>query len=404
MNQQELATAWIQYAEECWWNPSRIKAPIRLSEHVETILEVLGKAQAQGKTNRVWAEIERVRSKYITMERFDAGVAQQKTAIAALEMGNVPAAVEMFYDSRDNLSRGDSHHYAIATWMLGVIYWIHHAENQNKAIDAWQEAIDGLDRLAWDVSTNSDKMDWYQETRDTMSLVLDYAIEYGVLPPLEEFIDDLPSRRKLVFIEDLEEGVKVSGEEEEKPEKPEFPLPIENFFQLFVVYDEVPAGLPGPIGYQPTPRYPIGFHDVQTADYLEVTEVRIGEQDYRVQSLVRGRRSVNLISDQHHFVMRVRGESMNKAGIDDGDLVVIRSQMSAENGDIVVAEISKVDVSRATLKRYALRAKTITLSAESNDPDFEGKEWDFRPNMENTQDGFYIRGIAVAVLKAVGRG
>ena len=40
------------------------------------------------------------------------------------------------------------------------------------------------------------------------------------------------------------------------------------------------------------------------------------------------------------FALRVRGDSMVKAGILDGDVVVVRRQEDAENGDIVVALFS----------------------------------------------------------------
>lgn len=48
------------------------------------------------------------------------------------------------------------------------------------------------------------------------------------------------------------------------------------------------------------------------------------------------------------FLLRARGESMIEAGINPGDLVVIRQQDTAEPGDIVVALIG----SEATLKRF----------------------------------------------------
>ncbi|MBI3318978.1 MAG: repressor LexA, partial [Candidatus Omnitrophica bacterium] len=38
-----------------------------------------------------------------------------------------------------------------------------------------------------------------------------------------------------------------------------------------------------------------------------------------------------------HFALRVRGASMQEAGILDGDYVIVRQQPSAENGEIVVA-------------------------------------------------------------------
>ncbi len=48
------------------------------------------------------------------------------------------------------------------------------------------------------------------------------------------------------------------------------------------------------------------------------------------------------------YILRATGDSMTEAGIDDGDLVVIRKTHEAKNGDIVVA---LVDNEATTLKR-----------------------------------------------------
>jgi repressor LexA len=61
-----------------------------------------------------------------------------------------------------------------------------------------------------------------------------------------------------------------------------------------------------------------------------------------------------------HFALEVRGDSMIEAGINDGDIVVIREQPTAENGDIVVA---LVDDQEATLKRFRRRGGMIALEA-----------------------------------------
>ena len=47
-------------------------------------------------------------------------------------------------------------------------------------------------------------------------------------------------------------------------------------------------------------------------------------------------------------MLRVSGESMIKAGINDNDLAIIEKKESAENGDIVVALIDN----EATIKRF----------------------------------------------------
>lgn len=61
-----------------------------------------------------------------------------------------------------------------------------------------------------------------------------------------------------------------------------------------------------------------------------------------------------------HYALEVKGDSMIEAGINDGDIVVIREQNTAENGDIVVA---LVEDSEATLKRFRRRDSMIALEA-----------------------------------------
>lgn len=61
-----------------------------------------------------------------------------------------------------------------------------------------------------------------------------------------------------------------------------------------------------------------------------------------------------------HYALEVRGDSMVDAGINDGDIVVIREDDTADNGDIVVA---LVEDHEATLKRFRRRGTTIALEA-----------------------------------------
>lgn len=55
------------------------------------------------------------------------------------------------------------------------------------------------------------------------------------------------------------------------------------------------------------------------------------------------------------FALRVTGDSMMDAGILDNDYVIIRKQPIAQDGDIVVAMIDKVE---ATLKRFRRRSNS----------------------------------------------
>ena len=62
----------------------------------------------------------------------------------------------------------------------------------------------------------------------------------------------------------------------------------------------------------------------------------------------------------HHYALEVKGDSMIDAGINDGDIVVIRETSTADNGDIVVA---LVEDQEATLKRFRSQGNMIALEA-----------------------------------------
>ena len=71
------------------------------------------------------------------------------------------------------------------------------------------------------------------------------------------------------------------------------------------------------------------------------------------------------------FMLRVRGDSMINAGIFDGDLVVVRSQPEANEGEIVVAGINDEE---ATVKTYRLQGAKVLLIPSN--PDFEVMSFD----------------------------
>jgi repressor LexA len=66
--------------------------------------------------------------------------------------------------------------------------------------------------------------------------------------------------------------------------------------------------------------------------------------------------------DSADFVLSVRGDSMEKAGILDGDFVVVKSAQTARDGEIVVAMIEN----EATVKRFFREADHIRLQPEND--------------------------------------
>lgn len=66
--------------------------------------------------------------------------------------------------------------------------------------------------------------------------------------------------------------------------------------------------------------------------------------------------------DDHLFVLIIQGESMIEAGILDGDMVIVKQQNTAENGDIVVAMTEEHE---ATVKRFFKEKDHIRLQPEN---------------------------------------
>ncbi|MFA5524689.1 MAG: transcriptional repressor LexA [Tissierellales bacterium] len=70
---------------------------------------------------------------------------------------------------------------------------------------------------------------------------------------------------------------------------------------------------------------------------------------------------IDFIENDSVFMLKVRGESMINAGILDGDLVLIKQQNTANNGDIVVALLEE----EATIKRFFKEKNHFRLQPEN---------------------------------------
>ena len=73
--------------------------------------------------------------------------------------------------------------------------------------------------------------------------------------------------------------------------------------------------------------------------------------------------STSLARPPHrYFLLRARGDSMTEAGIHDGDLVLVRQQPTATNGEVVVALIDD----EATIKEFHRSSSVIVLKPRSH--------------------------------------
>ena len=94
----------------------------------------------------------------------------------------------------------------------------------------------------------------------------------------------------------------------------------------------------------------------------------------------------NLEKNGEYFGLRVQGDSMIEAGINEGDTVIVKKTDTADNGKIVVALI---DDNEAMLKRIRRKGKTVAL--ESANKNYETKI--FGP------DRVKVQGILVSLYR-----
>ena len=85
------------------------------------------------------------------------------------------------------------------------------------------------------------------------------------------------------------------------------------------------------------------------------------------------------------FALRVYGDSMLGAGVHDGDVVVVRKQSTAKDGDVVAATID----AETTLKRFRRRKGRIVLVAENS----------AYPDVPVDSDDLRVHGVVVGLLR-----
>ena len=87
------------------------------------------------------------------------------------------------------------------------------------------------------------------------------------------------------------------------------------------------------------------------------------------------------------YLLRVRGKSMQGAGIEDGDLLAVHKAREAANGDIVVARMDD----EVTVKRFRQRGNIVRLIPENKR--FKTLVVDLR------KEDLSIEGIAVGIIR-----
>lgn len=176
---------------------------------------------------------------------------------------------------------------------------------------------------------------------DEMKDALDLRSKSGIhrlITALEErgFIRRLPHKARAIEVLKLPDALHkygfearvVDGGAVEKPSPPAGAMRISEAATILPIMGKIAAGTPIEAISAPV-------HDITVPS-----------------SMIHGRVG--------HYALEVQGDSMIDLGINNGDIVVIREQDTADNGDIVVA---LVEGHEATLKRFRRQNGMIALEA-----------------------------------------
>lgn len=97
----------------------------------------------------------------------------------------------------------------------------------------------------------------------------------------------------------------------------------------------------------------------------------------------------SFFSPRADYLLRVKGYSMQDAGILDGDLLAVHKTNQARNGQIVVARIGE----EVTVKRFRRERNKQEIELVPENPDFEV----IKVNLKD--DDFSIEGLSVGIIR-----
>lgn len=158
------------------------------------------------------------------------------------------------------------------------------------------------------------------------------------------------------------------------------------FLEFLPIFSQIPAGDPRPIADRVT-------------GYIETDHLLINDKAYVVSNPKNPRLRLKFSPEVSYIALRVNGDSMNNAGIDDGDYVIVQTRTlgsppQPQNGDIVAAALSEEN--EVTLKRFRRETKQIILEPDSRNPNHKTFTFETRTDFSLP---VRIVGVLVAVLK-----
>jgi DNA polymerase V len=89
------------------------------------------------------------------------------------------------------------------------------------------------------------------------------------------------------------------------------------------------------------------------------------------------------------FFMKMTGDAMSNAGIDDGDLLIVDRSLTPKNGDIIIANVDNEFI----VRRLLIENKIGTLTSEPTPPSI--------PNIIPCHDHLNIFGVVTHVIRTL---
>ena len=130
----------------------------------------------------------------------------------------------------------------------------------------------------------------------------------------------------------------------------------------FLIYDE----------QLPSNATPLDVHSFHRIPILG--RIAAGLPLYAEQN-IEGYTLTDLNGGAEYFSLRVKGDSMNAARIQEGDVLIVRRQEEVENGEVAIVMVGDDD---ATVKRFYSTGNTVTLMPQSTNPQHQAQMYDLR--------------------------
>lgn len=352
-----------------------------LSDPADMLLQRLRREFDRNELKKAWDVIDDLNRLSDVSEGSESAEIRLQCGLIVAEMSNFKEAQKFFSDASSKYINS-RHHYAVAQWMKGCMEWLLPGKEVD-AINSWREAEKIFQDLKQININQKDRYSWYLSRREEMHAALHEATDKYEIPSLPN---------------DGNENVNLVGVLGGKSNNDSSRLRSDRM-GIFGVYEHINAGSFGPSGILE-----------KSVRKMEVERVFVDDKSFRILAVTGGR--FFSIAPQNTFVVKVLGDSMDKANINSGDYVILRplpknfrdfvvANEEAEinsfqvfnDGDIVAAEIFDEGGNIATLKRVFRRGRKVVLRPESSNPEYVEREFDA------TNEGFAIFGVVVAILK-----